>query len=318
MRQPQIKFTFTLCAALALTLIESASGEQFSDWSPPVSLGPIINTEFDDSGAFISRDGLRLYFNSNRPGGFGGLDIYVSKRATVCDPWGPPENLGPTVNSTANDQTAAISPDGRRLYFASDRPGGFGGLDIYVSTRRNKRDDFAWGPPQNLGSAVNTTQPEFVGSLLREKRPRREVLYFARGAVGERDLYVTRRNPGDSFEVAVPIEDINGPFDDARPTVRRDGLEMFFDSNRPGTEGALDIWVTTRARTSHPWSDPVNVTSLNSAALDARPLLSYDGTTIYFHSGRPGGSGRFDIHVSTRTWLDDDEHDDGDDEEDDD
>ena len=81
MRQPQIKFTFTLCAALALTLIESASGEQFSDWSPPVSLGPIINTEFDDSGAFISRDGLRLYFNSNRPGGFGGLDIYVSKRA---------------------------------------------------------------------------------------------------------------------------------------------------------------------------------------------------------------------------------------------
>jgi hypothetical protein len=318
MRQPQIKFTFTLCAALALTLIESASGEQFSDWSPPVSLGPIINTEFEDSGAFISRDGLRLYFNSNRPGGFGGLDIYVSKRATVCDPWGQPENLGPTVNSTGNDQTAAISPDGRRLYFASDRPGGFGGLDIYVSTRRNKRDDFAWGPPENLGSAVNTTQPEFVGSLLREKRPRREVLYFARGAVGERDLYVTRRNPGDSFEVAVPIEGVNGPFDDARPTVRRDELEMFFDSNRPGTEGALDIWVTTRARTSHPWSDPVNVTSLNSAALEARPLLSYDGTTIYFQSSRPGGLGSNDIHVSTRAWLDDDEHDDGDDEEDDD
>ena len=113
---------------------------------------------------------------------------------------------------------------------------------------------------------MNTTQPEFVGSLLREKKPRREVLYFTRGAVGERDLYVTRRNAHGSFEVAVPIEELNGLFDDARPTVRRDGLEMFFDSNRPGTEGALDIWVTTRARTSHPWSDPVNVTSLNSAS----------------------------------------------------
>ena len=165
---------------------------------------------------------------------------------------------------------------------------------------------------------MNTTQPEFVGSLLREKKPRREVLYFTRGAVGERDLYVTRRNAHGSFEVAVPIQELNGLFDDARPTVRRDGLEMFFDSNRPGTEGALDIWVTTRARTSYPWSDPVNVTSLNSASLDARPSLSYDGTTIYFHSGRPGVLGSNDIHVSTRTRLDDDEHDDGDDEEDED
>ena len=169
------------------------------------------------------------------PADSGGQDIYVSKRASVCDPWGPAKNLGPTVNSTANDQTAAISPDGRRLYFASDRSGGFGGLDIYVSTRKNKRDDFAWGPPENLGSAVNTTQPEFVGSLVREKRPRREVLYFARGAVGERDLYLTRRYPDGSFEAAIPVEELNGSFDDARPTVRRDGLEMFFDSNRPGT-----------------------------------------------------------------------------------
>ena len=118
-----------MCSAGIDTDRTPAGAEQFSDWSPPVSLGPIINTEFDDSGAFISRDGLRLYFNSNRAGGFGGLDIYVSKRASLCDPWGPPENLGPTVNSTTNDQTAAISPDGRRLYFASDRPG-----DSAVST----------------------------------------------------------------------------------------------------------------------------------------------------------------------------------------
>ena len=79
---------------------------------------------------------------------------------------------------------------------------------------------------------------------------------------------------------------------------------------------ALDIWVTTRARTSYPWSDPVNVTSLNSGSLDARPSLKYDGTTISFHSGRPGVLGSNDIHVSTRTRLDDDGHDDGDDEED--
>jgi WD40-like Beta Propeller Repeat len=67
MRHSHIRFTFTFCVVLALTVIAPAGAEQFSDWSPPVSLGPIINTEFDDSGAFISRDGLRLYFNSNRP-----------------------------------------------------------------------------------------------------------------------------------------------------------------------------------------------------------------------------------------------------------
>jgi hypothetical protein len=305
MRQPHSGFGFALGAALVLTVIAPAGAQRFSEWSPPVSLGPVVNTAFDDGGTFISRDGLSLYFNSNRPGGFGGQDIYVSQRASVNDSWGPPKNLGTTINSSANEQTSAISPDGRRLYFASDRAGGFGGLDLYLSTRADKHDDFAWGPPENLGSTVNTPEPEFVGSALREKSPHREALYFARGAVGARDLYVSRRGADGLFEPGVPIVELNGTSDDARSTVRRDGLEMFFDSNRPGTQGALDIWVTTRARTWHPWSPPVNVTVLNSGALDARPSLSHDGTTIYLHSGRPGVLGGNDIHVSTRTRVDD-------------
>jgi hypothetical protein len=78
---------------------------------------------------------------------------------------------------------------------------------------------------------------------------------------------------------------------------------MFFDSNRPGTAGLADIWVSTRATTSDPWSPPVNVGSLNSAALDARPSLSFDGRSLYFHSGRAGGLGAFDIFVSTRSKV---------------
>src|SRR5258708_3926769 len=71
----------------------------FSAWSEPVNLGPAINTSFDENESSISTDGLSLYFTSNRPGGFGqSFDMYVSQRASLNDPWGPPRNLGLLLN----------------------------------------------------------------------------------------------------------------------------------------------------------------------------------------------------------------------------
>jgi WD40-like Beta Propeller Repeat len=307
---------FMEAIVLSAIVICPAQAQQFSDWSPPVSLGAVINSAGNEAGSSISKDGLSFYFQSDRPGGLGLADIYVSRRASINDPWGPPQNLGPVVNSTASEQMAWISPGGRRLYFASDRAGGMGGLDLYVSRRRNKHDDLGWGPPENLGSGVNTAEPEFFGSIVKERRSGK-VLYFARGDLGARDLYMSVRQRDGTFGVAVPIGELQDPADDARPALRRDGLEMYFDSNRQG--GEFDIWVTTRVRPWHPWSTPVNVAVLNSSAQEARPALSWDAKTIYFHSGRPGGLGGLDIYVSTRTKLDDiDVEDDEDEEEDDD
>jgi len=105
------------------------------NWGPRVKLGPTLNTSANESFPSISADGLLLFFASNRPGGlgsgFGLWDLYMAKRETTQDPWGPPMNLGPMVNSTSLETGVKISADGSMLYFHSNRPGGVGPCDIW-------------------------------------------------------------------------------------------------------------------------------------------------------------------------------------------
>src|SRR5687767_12855079 len=81
----------------------------------------------------ISRDGLSLYFSSKRPDGHGGLDLYVAHRAATSAPWGPAQNLGPTLNSERDDNAVVFSRDGRTLFFGSGRAGGCGGDDVWMA-----------------------------------------------------------------------------------------------------------------------------------------------------------------------------------------
>ena len=121
----------TLVGALVLVSAFTASSraQRYSDWSEPINLGPIVNSTATDRGPAISKDGLSLYFASNRLG-FGGEDIYVSQRDTRDDEWGPSMNLGPIINTTDNEMVPALSRDGHLLFFASNRqPGSFGGSD---------------------------------------------------------------------------------------------------------------------------------------------------------------------------------------------
>src|SRR6266496_1814997 len=114
-----------LALVLGATLLLAAP--RFSEWSPPVNLGPTVNKPgFNTAGPALSRDGLSLYFQSNRTGGYGGNDIWVSQRASREDAWGQPVNLGPTINTAANEDAPAFSRDGHTMYFNSDRPHGFG------------------------------------------------------------------------------------------------------------------------------------------------------------------------------------------------
>jgi len=285
--------------------------DQFSDWSAPVNIGTVVNTVDGELAPFISKNGLSLYFFSDRAGGFGLNDIYVSQRASVDGPWGPPKNLGPTINTEFNENAPTLSIDGHRLYFATDRPGGIGGLDLYVSRRHNKRDDFAWGSPENLGSGVNSVGDDAAAAHFEDDESGTVTIYFQSNRSGGDDIYASALNEdGDdeTFGPAVLVPELNSPFLDRLPGIRRDGLEMFISSNRPGGFGALDVWVSMRAHTSESWSTPVNLGPvINGEAVDGRAALSFDGAALYFHSTRSGGVGFFDLYVSTRNKGKDDD-----------
>jgi len=129
-------------------------------WEEPVNIGPAVSRPAGDFGPSISPDGLELIFGSDRSGGFGPADLWVTRRETVNDSWGEAENLGSAVNSPAVDNSPFIAPDGLLLFFESDRPGGYGDFDIWVSKRKTTRDE--WGKAVNLGPPINSKLTEYL------------------------------------------------------------------------------------------------------------------------------------------------------------
>jgi hypothetical protein len=291
-----------LCAALATS--SATDQTNYSDWSAPVNLGPPVNTAFAEQGVSISRDGLTLYFQcTGCPQNLDSADIYVSQRASVEAPWGTPQPLGPEVNTEHFEGAPRLSLDGHRLFFTSTRPDDFGGQDLYVSRRRDARNDFAWETAVNLGAAVNTAGDETQPDPFEDDATRTNTLYYAAGSANSAgtDIYVSTLLPDDTYGPGIPVAELNSTSIDRQPAIRRDGLEIFFASNRPGTAGGLDLWVATRATTSDAWSVPVNLgLVVNSAAVDARPALSFDGTELYFQSTR---TGNFDLYRTTRSKI---------------
>ncbi len=282
------------------------AGDAYNDWSAPANLGPPVNTGALEQTPGVSKDGLSLYFACACLDSLGSTDIYVSQRASVDDPWGPPQNLGSPVNTPFDDQAPTPTIDGHRLYLRSNRPGGFGNNDLYVSHRQDQQDPFGWGMPKNLG-AVNSPYDDSKPALFEDDLTGTTTLYFQSnrpGGMGARDIYASTLQPDETFGPGVLVVELSSPFEDQASSIRRDGLEFFLSSNRPGTLGGLDILVSTRATTSDPWSVPVNLGPIvNTAFTDAGNWISFDGKTLYIHSNRPGGMGDLDIWSTTREGL---------------
>jgi beta-lactamase regulating signal transducer with metallopeptidase domain len=257
----------------------------------PTNLGPTVNSSYFEWDPYISADGLSLYFLSGRPGGFGRSDIWVTTRKTKDDPWGSPVNLGPTVNTSAFEGAPCISADGLELYFVSDRPGGSGDNDLWVTMRKTKDDP--WTTLVNLGPTVNSSAAENGPSISADGLS----LYFISrrpGGLGRTDIWVTtRKTKDDHWEIPVNLGPmVNSSNGEDCPSISTDGLSLYFALNRTGGFGRNDIWVTMRKTKNEPWSTPINLgPTVNTPHNEYDVDISSDGSTLYFVSDRPGNVG---------------------------
>ena len=295
-----------LTSLLAMVLAALMPVRLNAQWSAPVNMGPSINTEFNEFHLAISTDELSLFFASDRPGGFGDLDIWVAQRATRDADWGPPTNLGAAFNTAFTEVGLALSPDEHWLYFSSSGREAQPFLNIYAAFRTDTTDDFGWEQPASLGPRVNAKSDNGDPTLFADPATGLLTLYFARliptaPKVGSFDIYVSTQRPDGSFGKAVVVPELTTPFRDTHPTVSRDGLEIFLSSNRPGTLGAIGLWVSTRPTIHDAWSTPINLGPVvNTSSNERAPYLSSDGEKLFFTSDRLGGFGDNDFYVTTR------------------
>ncbi|HYG17841.1 MAG TPA: OmpA family protein [Ohtaekwangia sp.] len=157
------------------------------DWSKPVPLNKNINTPlFWETSACVSADGKKLYFTSNRPGGRGELDIYVSELDANGN-WGKASNLGAAVNTPGNEDSPFIHPDGVTLYFSSDGHPSMGSNDIFKSEFKNGK----WTKPVNLGYPINSIEYDGFFSISADKKTG----YYStirEDGHGDSDIYVVK------------------------------------------------------------------------------------------------------------------------------
>ncbi len=211
----------------------------------PVNMGKEINTSSRESDPSLSDNALTLVFSSARSGGAGNNDLWMSTRKSVDAVFSQPVNLGKTINTTAFEGAPAISSDRLTLVFASDRPSGLGGSDLWISERTSVAAPF--GPAINLGPALNCSRFDGWPTLSVDGRT---LIFSSRrsGGFGMDDLWISARSSIYS-KFALPVNlgaTINSSEHDGGPSLSCDSTLLLFHSQRPGGHGDYDLWMSTR------------------------------------------------------------------------
>jgi outer membrane protein OmpA-like peptidoglycan-associated protein len=207
-------------------------------WSKAFHLGGNINTPQNEGAQNISQDGNWLVFTGcYRPDGYGSCDLYISYQTNSG--WSEAMNLGKEINTDQWESQPCLSPDKRDLYFASRRPGGYGGSDIYVS---HFQPNGSWSKPENLGPGINTAGDEFSPFIHADN----QTLYFTSNGLlgyGDEDIFLTRKDAQGKWtkpeNLGYPINTINT---ESTLFITADGATAYYSSDRSDSKGGLDIY----------------------------------------------------------------------------
>lgn len=301
--------TTTVAAAALAGLASEAEAQNFGHWQTPVSIDPMrsngVNTSVNDGCPIEAPDGEVLFFASDRsvPNDF---DIWIASR-TETGKWGDAERLPYPVNVTGQQATdprdfCPTPLPGNRLLFVSGRANNCGtgnNADIYYTQLHPVK---GWLPPVALPCGVNSGFEEFSPSFVEAEG--KTLLYFSsnRGDGVRQKIYVTELQSDGSWSEAAEVVELSFPgAQDARPNVRKDGLEIVFDSTR--VTGNAEIWTATRASVWDSWSHLHQVEVTSSPGQETRATISRDGTRLYFGTTRDNVAGDrgADMYMSTRS-----------------
>jgi len=274
--------------------------------SPDVkNLGPVINSKGSDFAPVVSPDGNYLFFTSDRGGGQGNQDIWVSERTN--GEWTEPVNLGTPINNELNQGPDCFFSDaGKEYIFITYCHVTEEGLcDIYVS---EKKEDGAWSQPKNLGAPINTEYSDANASWDYIN----QALYFVSTRPGGIPGEGPKRRPGEaSYDVwmAKLLDDGKwGQPVNLGPPVNTPGWEgvafyhaadqsLYFSSDGHGGQGGADIF-KTRQTAPGVWSEPEPVESVNTPQNDIYFSIPATGDVAYFSTSVAGGEGAEDIYMA--------------------
>jgi WD40 repeat protein len=267
----------------------SLSSQRYTAWSDPKPLETVNQSGINDQQPALSKDGLSLYFASNRKTNPSDnvldLNIWVARRACTDGCSWTAVDVVPGVNTDDFlDVSPSLSRDGHQLFFSSQRPHGHcsppqtqcNNRDLWVSFRGNVHDDFGWGEPMNLGDGINSTDEEVAPSYFENEDAGIPQLFFNRGALGG-DIYMSELQNGVwGAPDEDGVEELNTAGTDQRPSISHDGLEIYFYSDR---DGANRLWMARRGSVSSDWSPPVRVDFPTSDQEAIMPFIHSHGRT---------------------------------------
>ena len=259
------------------------------EWLRADNLGTPPNTPSHEDAQFISADGHYVFFSrsdnrSENGWAEGGYDLFMAYRIAIDSDWSTPQPFGGTINTPAYEGMPTLTADNRSLYFVSDRPGGYGGLDIWVT----KFENGLWQLPVNAGPVINTAGDETTPFIGLDNK----TLFFSSNGhlgMGGMDLFVCRKVNDSTWSTPVNMGyPINTASNEQSICLLPSGKKMFFASDRQGPAGNYDIYETSLDMSLQPSPvsflqgyvyDSVSKEKLNFAAIYI--MDANNGDTLY-------------------------------------